>query len=194
MTIDAGVHAPPDWNESAARLWWRWPVLPALLAVVIGAVWLTVLLRPQPPGDESADAGFARDMSRHHGQAVGMASIIYERTQDPKIRILAYDILTTQQGQIGAMSGWLSVWGLLSGGSEPPMAWMGHPVEGPMPGMAPREEEELLRTLPSAEADAEFLRLMVRHHQGGVLMAEAGLARADRATVRSLAWGIVGSQ
>ena len=55
----------------------------------------------------SADAGFARDMTDHHAQAVEMALIAYQRTEDEAVRLLAYDIATSQQAQIGMMAGWL---------------------------------------------------------------------------------------
>lgn len=87
------------------------------------AVWLW--LSGRPPGEESAEAGFARDMSAHHAQAVEMAEIVRGRTESEEIGILAADISLTQQGQIGRMQGWLSVWGLSPTGSEPTMAWMG---------------------------------------------------------------------
>jgi uncharacterized protein (DUF305 family) len=176
------------------RTWSRWPVLPALLAILLGIVWLVFLLWPRPPADDSADAGFARDMSRHHEQAVAMASVVYQRTDDPVIRSLAYDVLTTQQGQIGIMSGWLDIWGLPATGPDRPMAWMGHPVDGPMPGMAAGDEVASLQALPPDQADTTFLRLMTRHHQGGMVMAEAAVVEADRSQVRALARGIASAQ
>jgi len=117
------------------------------------------------PGDDSVDAGFARDMSTHHEQAVQMAGIVYRRTEDEAIRGLAYDILTTQQAQIGMMGGWLGLWDLPAGSENPPMAWMGHEMTGPMPGMATDEEVASLETLPPADMDREFLRLMIAHHR-----------------------------
>ena len=77
------------------------------------------------PSAESADAGFARDMSVHHQQAVEMSFIVRDRTQDDEVRRLAYDIANTQANQRGMMLGWLDLWGLpkLSADSEP-MAWM----------------------------------------------------------------------
>ncbi|MGV9241012.1 DUF305 domain-containing protein, partial [Streptomyces nigra] len=44
------------------------------------------------PGADSADAGFARDMSVHHQQAVEMAYVVRDRTDDEDVRRLAYDI------------------------------------------------------------------------------------------------------
>ncbi|MFI6640110.1 DUF305 domain-containing protein [Streptomyces sp. NPDC050504] len=78
------------------------------------------------PGEASADAGFARDMSDHHQQAVEMSFIVRDRTRDEEVRRLAYDIANTQANQRGMMLGWLDLWGLpkvsMSGA---PMAWMG---------------------------------------------------------------------
>jgi hypothetical protein len=69
-----------------------------LLGVVLGGL---LLGGAAEPSDTSAEVGFARDMSVHHGQAVEMAFIIRDRTDDPDIRLLAYDIINTQRAQIG---------------------------------------------------------------------------------------------
>jgi uncharacterized protein (DUF305 family) len=156
------------------------------------ALWL--LLRSDTPVDNSAEAGFARDMSMHHIQAVEMALIAQERTEDPEIRVLATDIIITQTGQIGQMRGWLDAWNLPPNSADLPMTWMGHPVEGRMPGMASPEEVALLRELPEPEMDVLFLQLMIVHHQSGVDMAQAVLDRSDNSTVGFLAGRMVESQ
>lgn len=150
--------------------------------------------RAATPGEGSAEAGFARDMATHHAQAVEMAVIVRDRTDDPMVAGLALDILLTQQSQIGRMNGWLDVWGLPATGLDRPMAWMGHPVAGRMPGMASPEEIERLTELSGEEADLEFLRLMIRHHEGGVPMAQALLERSEDDVVRRLASSILRSQ
>ncbi len=146
------------------------------------------------PGDDSVEAGFARDMSTHHEQAVEMALLVRDRTYDPAMRTLATDIVLTQTAQQGQMAGWLAVWGLPQTGDEPPMAWMGHSSDGRMPGMASPEEIARLAQLSGEDADREFLRLMIRHHEGGVPMAHAALERSDNEVVRTLAESIVTSQ
>lgn len=160
------------------------------LGVVLAALGATAPALGQvaaPPADDSADAGFARDMSDHHAQAVEMSLIALVRTEDPAIRTLATDILLTQQAQIGMMQGWLDLWGLPQAGFGPRMAWMGHTMDGPMPGMASAEEMASLRELPPAEADRLFLELMIRHHQGALDMAQAGIDLAGQPVVRRLA-------
>ena len=53
-----------------------------------------------------------------------------------------------------------------------------------MPGMATEEELAELRGLTGTAFDVEFLRLMIRHHQGGLEMAEYAAEHADVAAVR----------
>ncbi len=179
---------------SPSRRWDEPPVLLVFLAIVLGAVSLVLLAIPRPPGDDSAEAGFARDMSVHHAQAVEMAEIVRDRTGSEEMRTLATDVALTQQGQIGQMQGWLAVWGLLATGLEPSMSWMGHPMDGKMPGMATSEEIDRLREMPPEEADAEFLRLLVPHHQAATQMGEDVLERTDRPEVEQLATAIVTAQ
>jgi uncharacterized protein (DUF305 family) len=129
--------------------------------------------------------GFVRDMGTHHAQAVQMSEIAHRRSADPKLNYLAFDILSTQQGQIGIMSGWLELWRQSHSGSDDPMAWMGH--TGPMPGMATEDEIAALNNLPVAEMEEQFLRLMIRHHRGAVPMADAAAAEATSPEVATFA-------
>ena len=152
------------------------------------------------PTSDSVDAGFARDMSRHHQQGVEMANLVAERSSDPEVRLLAFDISSTQNSQVGRMQGWLTLWGLPPSDGSPPMEWMGsahHMTMGPgdlMPGMASEEELAHLRSLSGRPFDVQFLRLMIRHHQGGRDMAEYAAAHAQVAAVRDLAKTIADTQ
>ena len=189
-TTDLGTADP----FSPSRRWDDPPVLAALAAVVIAALWLGTLLGPRRPGDSSAEAGFARDMSAHHAQGVELAELARTRTLDEEIRTLATDIALTQQAQIGQMSGWLSAWGLSPTRAGDAMEWMGHPTRAPMPGMATEAEIATLGAGPAAQVDTAFLRLMIPHHRGGVLMARGALDRASRAEVRTLARAVAEAQ
>ena len=172
------------------------PLVLALSAatVLLGALSLWLYVSGQPPADDSAEAGFARDMSVHHAQAVEMAEIVRDKTQSDEIRVLASDVALTQQAQIGQMQGWLSAWRLPATGTEPAMAWMGMPTEGRMPGMASPEEIGRLNDSPPAEADRLFLRLMIPHHRAALGMTEAVLEETDRPEVGELARAISASQ
>jgi uncharacterized protein (DUF305 family) len=169
-------------------------VLLAVVSVLAGGIALALLFASQPPSNDSPEAGFARDMIVHHAQAVQMAEIIRDKTKSDSMRLLASDISLTQQAQIGIMQGWLGAWGLPITGSEPAMAWMGHPTDGLMPGMAtPDEIDRLYRLLPD-RADVLFLRLMISHHEAAIPMAQAVLKRTDEPEVSQLATSIIASQ
>lgn len=184
---DGAAHDP-------RRLGPRLPVIAAIAALLALFVALAVLISTRQPGDSSPEAGFARDMSVHHAQAVEMAEIVRDKTESEEIRTMAADMALTQQGQIGQMQGWLDVWGLPATGPEPAMSWMGHPTEGRMPGMASPQEINRLRNAPPDEGDRLFLQLMIPHHRAAVPMAEAALERSDRPEVRRLANAIIASQ
>jgi uncharacterized protein (DUF305 family) len=113
------------------------------------------------------------------------------------VRLLAYDIATTQAHQSGQLYGWLTQWGVPQASSDPPMAWMGedaHGHDGRMPGMATPEELAQLQAASGVEAERLFLRLMIAHHVGAVEMSEAVLARTGNPTVTSFARSVVTSQ
>ncbi|MFJ8659279.1 DUF305 domain-containing protein [Streptomyces sp. NPDC093795] len=158
---------------------------------------------PRTPSTASADAGFARDMSVHHQQAVEMSFIVRDRTQDEEVRRLAYDIANTQANQRGMMLGWLDLWELpkVESGVEP-MTWMGMggsgdtgPLDGAlMPGMATGAQLDQLRKASGREAEILYLKLMTAHHKGGVHMAEGCVQRCSVDVERDLAQGMVDAQ
>jgi uncharacterized protein (DUF305 family) len=206
-------------STSAAGPRRRSPLALLLLAlvaiVVVGVIAFSVgrlsTLGDPTPTTESAEAGFARDMQTHHNQGVELSFIIRDLTDDDAVRLLAYDIATTQSAQSGMMQGWLAVWGLPAHGPDPEMTWMMQPTlkgEGhnhgsgdsahepgePMPGLATPEQITELKSLTGVAAERIFLQLMIAHHQGAIEMGEAVLDRSTNSTVRTFANGVVKSQ
>jgi uncharacterized protein (DUF305 family) len=171
----------------------------ALLALGGGLAVALGIGQSSTPKADSVDAGFSRDMARHHLQAVEMANLALDRSSDAEVRRLAFDISSTQNNQAGRMQGWLSLWGLPTSGGDP-MAWMAsaahahHTENGLMPGMATEPELASLRSLSGTAFDVEFLRLMIRHHQGGADMARYAADNAVVPAVRSLARSILDTQ
>ena len=149
------------------------------------------------PTASSVDAGFARDMATHHQQAVTMAGYERDNTTNPGLKVLATDIETSQNFQLGEMQGWLDSWGL-SRNSRSEMAWMGHGMGlGPtalMPGMATPAQMNRLESSHGKAMDILFLQLMIRHHQGGLPMAEYALHHAAEPYVRDMAQSMINSQ
>jgi uncharacterized protein (DUF305 family) len=152
------------------------------------------------PTADSADAGFARDMSVHHQQAVEMSYIVRDRTDDEDVRRLAYDIAQTQANQRGMLLGWLDLWELPKVSSDPPMTWMGMgdmPAgkDGAlMPGMATNSDLRKLGTLSGKQAEIFYLQLMTDHHKGGIHMAEGCVDKCTVGVEKRLAQGMVNGQ
>jgi uncharacterized protein (DUF305 family) len=166
-------------------------MLGLLLVLLLGlaAVVYFFLTSPQIPRENSPEVRFTRDMSAHHAQAVEMATLIRDRSTDPELRQLTLDMILTQQNQIGQMQAWLNLWGVPQEGLAPPMGGMGE-----MMGMAPQQSVNDLATLSVNEAEISFLQLMIRHHEGGVFMAQDILETTRQPVVRRLAESIVAAQ
>ena len=170
----------------------RWVVGTIGVVFMLVLSYLAGLLTPDfgVPDDASAEAGFARDMSEHHAQAVEMSMIAYQRATMHEVGTLAYDIALAQQGQIGTMQDWLKDWQLLPTSSRPAMAWMPDAALGPgarMPGMASREDVKRLRDAEGKTVDVIYAQLMLRHHLGGIHMVDGVLKRTSNPRVRELA-------
>ncbi|WP_433376606.1 DUF305 domain-containing protein [Streptosporangium sp. CA-115845] len=175
----------------------------ALLGVLAVAVTLLFVVgRTASPTDASAEAGFARDMSVHHAQAVEMSFVARDGSEDEALRRLAYDIIVTQTAQRGIFTGWLQQWGLNQSTERPIMAWMaghgGHSVtpgtSAAMPGMATDDELKRLGGATGKDQEILFLQLMIRHHEGGVQMGRGLLKLSDRDEVATMAQHIVDGQ
>ncbi|MBD3007158.1 MULTISPECIES: DUF305 domain-containing protein [unclassified Streptomyces] len=199
--------------------------LALLTLVAVAVLWLTSdrsegSTDPGTPKDTSAEAGFARDMSVHHQQAVEMSFIVRDRTDDDEVRRLAFDIASTQATQAGMLQGWLDMWGLDKTSEDPPMTWMKHmssddtdgmegmdhgsmkgmgstykPHDGSlMPGMATNSQLDELRKAKGKAAEVLYLKLMTAHHKGGVEMAKGAVELVKDPTEKHLARTMVQGQ
>lgn len=184
----------------------------AVTALVIGIAAFSVgrlsTLSTAPPSGTGAEAGFARDMQVHHNQGVELAMIVRDRTDDPAVRLLAYDIALTQAQQSGQLFGWLTQWELPQAGREPTMTWMTRPgrsgdehLHSPlpdgapnMPGLVSAAQISELSAASGVEAERLFLTLMIAHHRGAVEMADGLLDRSDNTSARAFAQAVVTSQ
>ncbi|WP_308287278.1 DUF305 domain-containing protein [Actinomadura parmotrematis] len=179
----------------------RLTVVLAVLVAVAGAAWLLLPRLGGGPAADGPEAGFARDMSAHHAQAVRMSFTVRDRTGDAAVRRLAFDVITTQQAQIGMMTAWLDAWKAPHTDPAGPMRWMeghsGHTAGTgvrTMPGMATDAQLAALGAASGRDAERRYLQLMITHHRAGVAMAEAVLARTSDEAVRRLARSIVAGQ
>jgi uncharacterized protein (DUF305 family) len=158
--------------------------------------------RLSTPRDDSAEAGFARDMATHHAQAVDMSLVVRDKSSDRELRTLTADIIVTQSTQRGIFMGWLQQWRLPQASTQPRMAWMpGHShmasaTDGAvlMHGMASDVELRGLSDASGVDAEIRFLQLMIRHHEGGIIMARALMALSDRRELLQMAKSVEDGQ
>lgn len=180
----------------------------ALVALTLAALLGMWSVSPRHPSTSSVDAGFARDMTAHHAQAVGMSMTVRSRSTSSDVQTLSYDITTTQENQRGQMMAWLQQWELPLAVSGERMAWMrqtGHHhaglpegqmllPDGRMPGMASAKQVTQLQRSTGKDAEILYLRLMIVHHQAGVEMAKAAVAGAEETQTVRLARTMVEGQ
>src|SRR5262249_44285550 len=144
----------------------------------------------RPPGNDSVDVGFLRDMIDHHDGAVAMARIAL-RKQDlaPITRSFAEEVVLDQQREIGIMDTYLTDWGKVRGDPDRlAMRWMTSSVPAShMPGMPSQDQLNQLEAAKGSEANRLFLTLMRTHHEGGVHMAQYAAEHASANKVRKLA-------
>jgi uncharacterized protein (DUF305 family) len=168
----------------------------ALLGAAVGVLGSRLLTRA--PGESSPEAGFLRDMSIHHAQAVEMGMIAYKKAASSEVGGVGADIALTQHGQINIMQTWLRDWNLSLTGDQPLMAWMPDGAQsvkdGLMPGMATPAQMTALRAATGKAVDVQFLTLMRQHHLGGIHMAQEIIKVSDEDKVVALAQTMVDGQ
>lgn len=137
-----------------------------------------------------ADIRFAQEMIPHHRQAVEMAALVPDRSDDPALIDLAARVQQAQDPEITAMTGWLEAWGAAvpePGGH----AGMDH---GAMPGMMTEDQMAQLESATGAEFDRMWLEMMIAHHEGAVRMARTELAEGEFGEARAMAQEIIDTQ
>ena len=115
-----------------------------------------------------ADVAFMQGMIHHHGQALEMTDLVPTRSDHVTLRVLAERITASQREEIDRMSRWLRA----RGETVPaPGSYREHVAHGMrMPGMLSLEEMQGLAAATGREFDRRFLELMIRHHEGALVM------------------------
>ena len=132
----------------------------------------------------AVDRAFVADMTSHHQSAVEMATIASRRSQSTFVTQLAQNIVRTQNREITAMRDadkTLAAAGIATGSLGVPEHMMG--MNGDV------------ASLNTAKPfDRAFLRMMIPHHEGALVMAKAELAKGKDPTLKTLAQTIITGQ
>lgn len=136
-----------------------------------------------------ADIRFMQEMLGHHAQALAMTALIATHTRRADLHTLAERITNTQTDEMALMRRWLAAQGAsvsdthgMSGHDLSNMAGMSDASSTPlMPGMLTLTQMIALRAAKGAAFDRLFLRGMIQHHTGALMMVAALLNTAGAA-------------
>ena len=146
----------------------------------------TALVASHASHDANRGAGtdcgtqYVEMMIPHHRQAVEMGRLADSRAKDQRVRRLAEAIQVSQGREMSMMTNWLRNAGAGVGGH----AATARPG---MPGVLTTAEMQGLQSAKGAGFDAAYLRGMIRHHWGAVLMSEHALRSGVKQPVGALA-------
>jgi len=127
---------------------------------------------------------FASMMIPHHAQALVMSDIAIMKSKSQEILQLAAEIKAAQKPEMTKMQSWLDT---------APGYNSGHMDHGNMQGMLTGEELDELNSLTGTEFDNAFLRAMINHHQGALVMTQMISASSDT-EVKALGEEIIKAQ
>ena len=130
---------------------------------------------------------FIDTMIAHHQGAVDMALLVNTRTSRPEMKAFAQKIADEQRKEIAEMQSMRTKW---FSNAKPAinMAFPGM-TEG-MHGM----DMTKLNQLKGNEFDTEFIRQMIPHHEGAILMAKALKSEDNYAELKTLADKMIADQ
>ena len=125
------------------------------------------------PPHSPADVQFMQHMIVHHAQAVEMTALIESRTENKELRSLGLRISRSQDDEIKFMKRWLMARGEPT--SQPTHSMHGSHMPNHsmlMPGMLTTEQMDALKAAKGKEFDELFLKGMIQHHDGALIMVK----------------------
>ena len=114
-----------------------------------------------------------QNMIMHHAQAVEMTALMDSHTQNQALRSLGARISRSQADEISFMKRWLMARGESTSAPMHHMAGMdmsSHQML--MPGMLTEKQMAALRKAKGKEFDQLFLKGMIQHHNGALIMVK----------------------
>jgi uncharacterized protein (DUF305 family) len=132
------------------------------------------------------DLDFVQGMVPHHQGAIDMAKVVLQYGKDPEVKKLAEGIVKAQEGEIVFMKDWL---GKTDSASLPAAPESTKANEQAMAVMMKN-----MMVPYTGDADVDFMKGMIPHHQGAIDMAKVAIQFAKDPALLKLAGDIVGAQ
>src|SRR5687768_2671123 len=175
----ASVRTSPKKQGKMMSLRWIWAA--RVIAVLLAAMPAAAAAQADAgPRHTEADVRFMQGMIVHHAQALDMVRLVPDRATRDDVRMMAERITVSQQDEIDLMRRWLRARGADTVPLNGHGAHHGHHAAASadstgaghagMPGMATPEEMARLAASSGAEFERLFLELMIRHHEGALVM------------------------
>jgi len=164
--------------------------IPIVLALALIAP--ATALAQNPPRYTAADVRFMQGMIGHHAQALAMTALIPARSSRQDIRSLGQRITVSQKDEIAMMRQWLTDRHQpvpTSDAMHDHQAAADHSMNMPgmamsdtlMPGMLTAEQLSELARANGDEFDRLFLKDMIHHHEGALVMVASLLGTTGSA-------------
>lgn len=134
--------------------------------------------RAKLPPLSKKDVEFMQGMIMHHAQAVEMTAWINDRTSNKELRLLGSRISHSQAEEMKWMERWLKLRGeptsmpMQAMHHMPGMDMSQHQHQMLMPGMLTTEQMAALKDAKGTEFDRLFLKGMIQHHGGALVMVQ----------------------
>ena len=138
------------------------------------------------PATSKADLDFVQGMIPHHQGAIDMAKVVLQYGKDPEIKKLAEGVVKAQEGEISAMNEWLTKTDKATLPQSPESAKANDQAMATM-------MKNMTGTY-TGNADVDFVKGMIPHHQGAIDMAKVALQYAKDPTLLKLATEIIAAQ
>lgn len=133
------------------------------------------------------DLQFIDTMIAHHQGAVDMAKLMNGKAENGELKKMGAKMTVSQQKEIDEMRNWRDKW--FAGKPEAVNMEMAG-MKDSMTGM----DMKKLGSLNGKPFDLEFVKQMIPHHQGAIVMAEEASKRSKRDEIKSLADAIIKEQ
>ena len=125
------------------------------------------------PPNSPADVQFMQGMIMHHAQAVEMTALIDTHTENKQLRTLGARISRSQSDEIKFMKRWLIARDEPVSHAMPATHGMHMPSHQMlMPGMLTEKQMDALKKAKGQEFDQLFLKGMIQHHNGALIMVK----------------------
>lgn len=139
--------------------------------------------------DAGYDHRFIDMMIPHHKGAIMMAKDALEHANKPELKMMARDVVTSQQKEIDQMTEWRAKW---YGENTP----NGIPSSEEKMKQMSMMNDMMVKQLGQKDPDYEdrFIDMMIPHHETAIRMADDALGKATHPEIKKMAQDVIDAQ